>query len=227
MGVLMQQIDLESKKDYAQYYKNNTLEIYNLYQNPDNRIEFIDTSNIVDGRFYNFFYYDESNWMRYSPVLFIDSKRFEDRLIGYAINFNFIPLEIRSAMLDTYINDFVDNSQLSWLNFENAYKLLLKFGYEYALVEYDMKRVETVCEISFELLPKFLYSSYPSNKYDPQKLYSIWLKKLETRELRHQELIKSTIEDFYDMKTEITEKFEALENHVKRLQRNVKKFGGS
>ena len=224
MGILQEKIDSEAGGDIPQYYKDNTSKMYELYNNPVEGIKGINTSDIVNGTMLFLLYYDESNWMQYSPVLFIDHKSFDNKLIGYAINFNFIPLEIRSAMLDKIINNLEDKYQLSSITFEYAYKMLLKVGYEYALVEYDMKRVKKVFEIGFELLPNFLYSSYPANKYDPTKLYSIWYKKLETRELRHQEIIQTTMEDFFDITTELSKDFDALKGHIKRLQRNIRKF---
>jgi len=224
MGVLNDKIEIEAKKDIPQYYKDNTMKMYNLYTNPDKTVTPINVNSITAGSFFFLTYFDESNWMKYSPVLFIDHKKFDNQLIGYAINFNFLPLEIRSGMLDKILNDLEDNSQLSSITFENAYTMLLKVGYEYALVEYDMKRVQQAYQIDFSILPNFLYSSYPKNKYDPDKLYSIWLKKLETRELRHQEIIQSTVSDFFDITEDISGQYDALENHIKRLQRGIKRF---
>lgn len=224
MGILNDKIEADSKKNIPKYYKDNTMKMYNLYLKPDKLVDPVNVSNITPGIFYFLMYHDESNWMQYSPILFIDHKKFDNQIIGYAINFNFLPLEIRSGMLDKIIKNLEDNDQLSAITFENAYKMLLKVGYEYALVEYDMKRVERVYKIDFTVLPQFLYSSYPTNKYDPKKLYSIWLKKLETRELRHQEIIQSTVSDFFDITEEISGKYDQLLNHIKRLQNGIKKF---
>ena len=41
-----------------------------------------------------------------------------------------------------------------------------------------MKRIY---EIPIGLLPEFLYSGWPANKYDPKKLHEIWKKKIETK----------------------------------------------
>jgi len=224
MGALNDRIEAEAKKDIPKYYKDNTNKMYNLYMKPDELVKPINVSKISGGRFFFFIYHDISNWMQYSPVLFVDYKKFDDKLIGYAINFNFIPLEIRSGMIDEILEDLEDDNQLYWLTFEKAYKMLLKVGYEYALVEYDIKRLERVYKIDLDILPEFLYSSYPTNKYDPKKLYSIWLKKLETRELRHQEIIKTTVSELFDITEEISKSYEALLGHIQRLQRSIKRF---
>ena len=37
---------------------------------------------------------------------------------------------------------------------------------------------------SENILPRFLYSAHPTNKYDPSKLYQIWSTKIKTRDKR-------------------------------------------
>jgi len=138
---------------------------------------------------------------------------------------NFIPLEIRASIFDEMFANLEEENQINGISFEKMYKRLLRVGYEYALVEYDMSRVERCFHISIRILPRFLYSSYPTNKYDPEKLYSIWLKKLEKRELRHQEIITQLSSDLYKTTEEIELKYDALSDHMKRFKRNYDKFG--
>jgi len=226
MGNLIDVIKNESGGNIPQYYKDNTVLLYNKYRSPDDVVKSIPVSKMADGMFYFLMYYDESNWMKYSPIFLVDWKKFDNMIIGYGVNFNFIPLEYRAAIFDKIIRDLEDEDQVKGMTFESMYKILLKFGYEYALVEYDMKRIERCYHISVGILPKFLYSSYPKNKYDPQKLYDIWMKKLEGREKRHQEIIQQLSSDFLDVTGEIELKYDALSDHMKRLQRNHKKFGG-
>jgi hypothetical protein len=226
MGLLSQAIELESRKDKVSYFKDNSMWLYNLYTNPDGEfIKGIPVSNMIQGRFYFLFYQDQSNWMQYSPIFFVDHKRFDDKIIGYGINFNFIPLEIRMGIFDNYITSLEDETQFSDMNFEIAYKLLLKVGYEYGIVEYNLEQVVRCYSVSIEVLPRFLYSTHPSIKYDPENLYKIWLKKLETRQERHQEIIALTAADFYEATDEIKEKFSTLKGHLDRIQRNLNKFG--
>ena len=226
MGNLVDQIKLESKGNIPQYYKDNTVMLYNKYKSPDELVKPIPVKKMSEGLFYFLMYQDESNWMQYSPIFFVDWKEFGDMIIGYGVNMNFIPLEHRAALFDNIIRDLDNEDQVRGMSFEGMYKQLLRMGYEYALVEYDMRRIVQCYHISVKILPKFLYSSYPKNKYDPKKLYDIWAKKLAGREQRHQEIIKQLATDFYKTTEEIEMKYDELSDHMKRVQRNHKKFGG-
>jgi hypothetical protein len=75
------------------------------------------------------------------------------------------------------------------------------------------------------LLPRFLYSSYPKNTYDPKKLLEIWETKLETKEQRHKEIITSILSDFYKVRDEISEKYDALRGHIERIRTSYEKYG--
>lgn len=226
MGVLLDRIKIESKGNIPQYYKDNVSMLYRKYEQPDQiTVKSQPISKMSDGYFYFITYKDESNWMQYSPIFFCDWKRFDDKIIGYAVNFNFIPFEYRVALFDNLINDLYTEEQFTGISFESMYKELLKIGYEYALVEYDLSRIQTCYRISINIVSNFLYSSYPTVKYDPAKLYQIWVKKLETRELRHQEIIKQVASDLFEVKEELEGKYETLNDHLKRFQRNHRKFG--
>ena len=80
-------------------------------------------------------------------------------------------------------------------------------------------------KINTELVPRFLYSGHPINVYDPKKIYKIWKKKLETRDQRNQEMMKSIISDFYDISNEINENYVVLRKHIQRIQNSYKKYG--
>jgi hypothetical protein len=147
-------------------------------------------------------------------------------IVILGVNFNFIPLEVRAAIFDRYItkNDMEKNNLLK-VNHEGMYKALLEYGYEYALVEYNLSQVKSVHMINMSLSPQFLYSGYPINVYDPKKLYEIWKKKLQNREKRHQEMMKSIISDFYDISNEIDENYNVLRKHIDRIRKSYEKYG--
>ena len=227
MGLLFNKYKKEVKGDDSVYYKDNTMNFYNLYQSPDNKkVRTVNIGNVVKGRFYFIKYLDKSNWMMYSPVMVCD---FVDGRMIFAINFNFIPLEIRMAIFDQYTKKTeykgFNETPYPVMTFENAYKLLIRFGYEYAIVEYEVSRVELLYEINPDMTLEFLFSGYPLNKYDPDKLYSIWLKKMETKEQRHQEMIEKIASDFYNVTDELIESAGALKGHFKRLKSNYDAFG--
>jgi hypothetical protein len=223
MGDLLQKIKDNSNGNIVDYYKENTMELYNKYKNPDKFVKTISVKNMADSHFYFIHYADDSNWMRYSPIFFVDIKKFEDMIIGYGVNLNFLPLEVRGGFFDKMVD--TTGSNVTGVNFDSIYKQLLKIGYEYALVEYDMRRIERSYLIDFSILPEFLYSSYPKNKYDPDKLYSIWAKKLETREQRHQEIIQQLSTDFFKATEEISGKYDQLSGHLNRVKKGHEKYG--
>lgn len=226
MGVLLDKIksDLTSTS-LTVYYKDNTNIMYNLYQHPKDGVSSIPVSDMSEGSFYMMMYQDDSNWMKFSPIFLVDYKKFEDKIIIYGINLNFIPLEVRAGFFDKYLKNLVEENQFGKIDFEGAYRELLKIGYEYALVEYNVKRVLRTYRIGINILHKFLYSSWPTNKYDPQKLYSIWVKKLETKEQRHQAIIKTMVDDFYKETDVIEKDIEILKNRIDRIQKGEAKYG--
>jgi hypothetical protein len=211
--------------DLVSFYKENSLFMYDKYSKTDEMCDAISISDIFTGRFYFLHYHDPSNWMKYSPIFCVDYKKLDDKIIILGLNFNFIPLEIRSAIFDKFISeqDFDNNSDLE-VDFKGVYTELMRYGFEYTVVEYNAAQIQLVHRIHLELLPRFLYSSHPRNKYDPNKLYEIWMAKLRNREKRHQEMTLSILSEFYDVNNEISEKYDVLKGHIKRIQNSLNKF---
>jgi hypothetical protein len=164
--------------------------------------------------------------MKYAPIFTVDFKKFSDMIVIFGVNFNFIPLEIRVGIFDKFITeqDFENDSLLA-VDYKGMYDELRKLGFEYAINEFNMKQIQLVHKISLETVPRFLYSQHPKNKYDPNGLMGIWNAKIEKRDARHQEMVSSLIDDFYKMDNEISEKYVVLDNHIKRLQASLKKYG--
>jgi len=225
MGDLIKIIK-EEYPDTAEDYKKNTMFFYDAYQKSSKEVTNINVGQMQKGAFYFLQYQDDSNWMQYSPIFAVDFKKFGDLIIIHAINLNFIPLQVRVTIFDRYITKKdLETNTLFNTDFESVYKVLLQYGYEYALVEYNLKQIKFVHKIKNSLIPKFLYSGFPKNKYDPIKLYSIWKAKLKTREKRHEEMMEADIKDFYDVETEILNQYEALEKHIDRIRKSYEKYG--
>lgn len=207
-------------------FKNNSLFFYEKYQKSDKDVESINIRDIYPGGFYFFTYKDDSNWMRFAPVFVVDFKKFEDKVILFAVNFNFIPIEIRTQIFDDFIlpEDFEKNRFIK-VNYEGMYAQLLKSGFEYALMEFNAVQLVLAHRIHLELLSRFLYSQHPINKYDPQKLVQIWQTKLDGRNQRHKEIISSIVSEFYDVNKEISDKYNIMKDHIKRLQTSLNKYG--
>lgn len=207
-------------------FKNNSLYFYELYGKSTDEFTNISVSNIYPGGFYFFHYVDDSNWMKWSPVFVGDYKKFSDKIVLFCVNFNLIPLEVRVLLFDKFITkkDFENDAFLK-VDFQGIYNELRKLGFEYSLMEYDASRIQIVHKVSLNLLPRFLYHQHPKNKYDPEKLIEIWETKIKTRERRHQEMTLALINEFFDVNSEISGKYNVLKKHIQRLQNNIKKYG--
>ena len=176
MGELIERINKENSlvgKNIADVYKNNTMFFYNKYQTNSKEVLSIPLVKMYVGGFYFIQYQDDSNWMKYSPIFLADFKKFDNLIIITAVNFNFIPLEVRASIFDRYmIKDDFDKNRLLKVDHKGMYNALLRYGYEYALVEYNLAQVKSVHKIDVSIVPRFLYAGHPINKYDPIKLYS-------------------------------------------------------
>lgn len=234
MGALNERIKLSQLvygKDLVDYFKNNSLYMYEQYQTTSEMCQVQTPDKISKGGFYFFVYKDDSNWMRYSLLFCIDYRKLNNLTVVMGINFNFIPIEIRGRFFDQLIQegDFENNSYLP-VDFTTVYKELLKIGFEYSIVEWTVPQIVSVHRIHLELLPRFFYSSFPKNKYDPTKLMEIWAAKIKDKQYRHQEVILASLDDFFDPnksleKNETGNKYQYLEKHIQRLQKNFSKYG--
>lgn len=216
---------LVNGNNIADNFKNNSLYFLENYKKSNEDFKNIPVSKLVVGGFYFLHYEDESNWMKYSPIFLAEYRKMGNKIIAFGVNLNFIPLEVRVLLFDKFISkkDF-ENDNIIKVNLQGIYDELRKLGFEYALIEYDSKRIRLAHKVSLSLLPKFLYHQHPINKYDPNKLMQIWEVKLAKREQRHKEMTLSLLSDFYDINSEISEKYDVLKGHIKRLQRNVRKY---
>lgn len=207
-------------------FKKNSLFFYENYSKSIEDFKNIPVSKLSVGGFYFLHYQDESNWLKYSPIFLAEYRKMGNKIIAFGVNMNMIPLEVRVLLFDKFISekDF-ENDNLLKVDLQGIYDELRKLGFEYALMEYDANRIKLVHKVSLNILPRFLYHQHPINKYDPNKLMQIWETKLAKREQRHKEMTLSLLSDFYDINSEISEKYDVLKGHIKRLQRNVGKYG--
>lgn len=234
MGALLDRVILNQKvfgTDLVDFFKKNTEFMAQKYTKSDDMCSAVGKESITPGRFYFFQYSlksktsDVSNWMKWSPVFAIDWKQDNMSKIVYCINFNFIPIEIRCQIFDQFISEkmFEKNSVLD-VDFMGIYSELLNYGFEYSIWEYNAIQIDQVHQINLELLPRFLNSTHPKNKYDPNNLMDIWRAKLPTRKKRHQEMLSSTLRDFLDVNSIISGKYDVLSGHIERLQKSMNGF---
>ena len=209
----------------ADNFKKNSIFFYNKYSGSDELVRSISVGEIQMGGFYHLHYLDDSNWLKYSPVFTVSVKKFENLIILMAVNLNFIPIEVRVAIFEKFINnDDFENDRLLKVDFQGVYNELKKFGFEYSLLEYNINQIKLVHKINMSIVPRFLYSAHPINKYDPQKLYSIWKAKIVNQSERDQEMSKSMISDFYTASDDIMENYKVLKGHIERVRRSYNKY---
>ena len=207
-------------------YKNNSLYFYDKYQSSDKEVKSMRGGEMQLGGFYFIHYQDDSNWMKYSPVFTVDFKKFGNKIIIFAVNLNFIPIEVRTTIFDPFISeDNFDKDTLLTVNYEGMYEQLRRYGFEYTICEYNLGQVLFVHKISMDLVPRFLYAGHPINKYDPKKLYSIWKAKIGDRNIRDQEMSSALIDEFFEISDDINKNYNVLKGHIQRLKRSISKYG--
>lgn len=203
-------------------FQKNSIELVNMYSKTSPDVQVVRIQNIKSGGFYHLTCLNESNWMRNAPVFIVDYRKVSGKIIFFGVNLNFIPLEIRVLFFDKFISekDFEKNNFIK-ATFDGVYNELKSIGFEYALMEFDASKIVFAHKISMYMLPKFLISAHPTNKYDPRKLYSIWKTKIETSKQRDQEMQQVMLEDFFNVQKDINDKYVALKDHIMRVRRNL------
>ena len=229
MGELLERIKLSNLvygDGIVENFKANSLFFQGAYSKSDKNVMSIPRGSIQIGGFYFLHYLDDSNWMAYSPIFTVDFKKFDNLIIVYGVNFNFIPLEIRATIFDKFMTeDNFEKDILLPVTYEGVYRELIKYGFEYAIVEYNLAQIKYVHKISMNLVPRFLYSQHPINKYDPKKLYSIWAAKIGDKSERHKEMSQLMVDDFFTASNDIMENYKTLKDHITRVQKSLDKYG--
>jgi hypothetical protein len=239
MGILNEFVNYQVKVDggdKASNFKLNCLYFFNKYRKSDKFVERIPRTKIRTGGFYFLHYLDDSNWMKWSPIFAVSVKKFNNVIILYAINLNFIPLEIRVKIFDKLFNerDFKDSSPGDpWkkdvysrkFNFESIYTELVKYRIQYSVMEFNVAQIKMCHKIHLSEVPKFLYSQHPKNRYDPKKLIQIWSKKIKDSDKRDKEMSQLAVDEMYNLTNEISDKYIILKDHIKRLQSSFRKYG--
>lgn len=225
MGYLIEKTKLKlllNGNGLVENFHNNSLELAGMYQKSSKDVLSVPIKNITPGGFYHLISANESNWMRYAPVFIVEFKKISNKIIFIAVNLNFIPLEIRVLFFDKFIieKDFEKDSFIK-VNYTGIYNELRSIGFEYSLMEFDASKILFAHKISMDMVPRFLISAHPTNKYDPKKLMEIWNVKISKNKERDEEMKKLSLEDIYNVNTEINNKYDVLKNHIMRVRRNL------
>ena len=215
-------------KDEADAYKNNCQFFFDKYRQSDEDVKNTRIGEIKPGFFYFFHYKDDSAWMMYSPVFVIDFKKLDNMIVLNCVNMNFLPLASRVQLFDPFIleKDFENKKFVLKAKYENVYRELKKYRFEWSIMEFNAAQIVGAHRISMSMLPRFIWSGHPKAKYDPGKLIQIWKKKYGEQQERDKEMMKASLDEFYDTKNEINQKYDILKGHIGRLQKSARKYGG-
>jgi hypothetical protein len=210
----------------AENYNNNNLFFFDKYKSPDKEVREVKKKGLPVGRFY-FLHADRketNNWMKWAPIFLVGEKQDGIYNILQFVNLNFIPFDERITIFDKYITeDNLDKDKALEVDFSGMYKELRKWGLEYSLVEYPAHRIFMIFNIRMDLVPRFLYSSHPNIKYDPENLYDLRNSKLKESDRRDDEMRQLLVSDFTAAEDEIKGKFKLLQDKVFRIQKSLKK----
>ena len=226
MGELSERVKLSmlvNGNGLIENFQNNSNFFAEKYTKSEKNIEAVDVKDLQLGRFYHFHCIDNSNWVRYSPVFLIEQKKFANIIMVIGINLNFIPLKIRETIFDNFISeknfeqDIPVEISVNFIRNE-----LIKYGFEYSLIEYNVKNIVLAHKISFDMVPRFIYSAHPENTYDPEKLYEIWKAKVANKFDRASEMNQLLMSDLLSAQDEINQKFTHLNDHIFRVQNRIK-----
>lgn len=214
--------------DEADAYKKNCQFFFDKYRGSDDDVKATRVGEMKPGMFYFLHYKDDSAWMKYSPVFVVDFKKFDNMVVLNCVNMNFLPLAARVALFDPFIEeeDFDNKAFYLRAKYDAVYRELKKYRFEWSMMEFNTKQIVQAHKISMVMLPRFIWSGHPLAKYDPAKLTQIWKKKYNEQAAREQEMMKASIQDFYDAKKEIGQKYDVLKGHIGRVQKSNKKYGG-
>jgi hypothetical protein len=108
MGELLERVKLNLLvygNGIEENFRTNSAFFADKYSKSDKMVTALSTADLQPGGFYFLHYFDDSNWMKYSPVFVISIKKFENLQIVMAVNFNFVPLEVRTSIFDNIIVD--------------------------------------------------------------------------------------------------------------------------
>jgi hypothetical protein len=207
----------------ADAYRNNTEFFYNKFSKSDDLVQNVNPGDLQLGRFYHLHCQDQSNWVQYSPIFTVDFKKFSNVIMVLGVNLNFLPFEIRESIFDKYMTekDFEDDRALA-VSYDGVYKELRRWGFEYGIMEYSVNQIILAHKINMSIVPRFIYSSHPVNKYDPKKLYGIWESKIDGSAARHEEMQQLLMKDFSLASEEINDKFKVLKEHISRVKRRIR-----
>jgi len=208
-----------------------------INNNSDTDILPVSIKSIQKGKFY-FMFYDlsgkSSNMEKYNPILAIDWFDLNQTRYLYGVSLNFMPVNIRVSFFNILFNNnittyeenefknTIDETPLDQINFTNVYKLLFSIGFEWTIRKFDVQKINKTYNISTSIIDKFItMSTYKFTGVPDDKLVDIWRTKIVKQSERQQKLIKELLNDYEEIKKELTSKYQSLDDRNENLNNSL------
>lgn len=230
------------KKQYLEQgdkmYSNNTTVISNkLNDGQDKDVVSISASNLNKGDFC-FLFYDlqgkSSNMEKFSPIMVVDWFDYNNTRYLYGLSLNFIPINIKVnffnmlfnnnlKLLEENIKNSTDKQKpIKNIDFTNVYKLLFSIGFEWSIRKFDIKKINKTNLISTNIIKDFItMSTYKFTGVPDDKIIQIWKSKIVKQEERQQKLIKELLNDYDQMRNDLNDKYQTLDNRNEKLNDSI------
>jgi hypothetical protein len=228
---------LHLRKKVPQYPNQSTKWLFNKLRLKDKKFVNVGLDNLKVGQFY-FMRYDlkglnkSSRLEQFVPMMVVDYKPLIDKKVVWILNMNFLPINLKESFFSSFLDSqqtILDNNfeQKEWskelvlknINYENVWKKLLAFGFEYSIREIRLDLINDIHAVSTDSL-HFLttQNTQALTGVDEGKLNEIWVTKLKNEKLGDRVKDLTEIKSNYqNILTELADKFKALNNRIKKL----------
>jgi hypothetical protein len=228
---------LNLRKKVPQYPNKSTKWLFNKIRDNDKKVVKVGLDNLRIGQFY-FMRYDlkglnkSSKLEQFVPMMVVDYKPAIDKKVVWVLNLNFIPINLKESFFSSFLDtqqgtldknyeakDWNTEKPLSNINYENVWKQLLAYGFEYTIREIRLDLINDIHAVSTDYL-HFLttQNTQALTGVDEAKLNEIWITKLKKESLgeRMKDLtqIKSNYENILN---ELADKFKVLNKRIKGI----------
>lgn len=238
---------------YGQYNNNikiirddSTAELFGyILRNPNNQVRATNTKSIQIGRFYVIRYNYNGNklWCPILTIPPIPNKKEEgvldrqlkivnNKKIIYAVNFDYLPIRYKTALIDTIVQNNFDryeknknkidagentkgefNFKVNWI-----YNFLKKNGEKnYAITAYDILKIDKIFEISSTILPRFVFLD---TYYINNRLMYETLNNIQNQQLKDE--FSNKIKMFEEILKIYEKDVEAFYKSLRSFEKNLK-----
>lgn len=245
MAELLDRIKILKDTEGSKVSENSTEWLLKRLQNPDKGFKAVSTKNMYVGKFY-FLLYDlqgnSSKMEQYSPILLIDYRKVNTKILLYGLSINFIPQNIRLLFFDQFLDSFsnvflpIDSKEKVGssekplpINFATVFEPLDKIGFQYSIRELDASLINKSYEVSMQMLPRYLtVNTTILTGVDEQKMADIWYSKLKKREESLQKRISELITDYTEISKTFQKEFRSYKSEFDKISKakdNLKALG--